>query len=105
MDAQTRRQKIEEMLQSEPNDPELRYMQAMEYASEGNDVEAARCFEDLIAVAPHYPPAYHTGARVLVRLNRIAEAKAILERGIPIAFAQGNTHAAGEMQELFDSLE
>jgi cytochrome c-type biogenesis protein CcmH/NrfG len=105
MNTKTRRQQIEEMLSDEPNDPELRYMQAMEYASEGNDPEAARCFQELLAVAPTYPPAYHMGARVLQRLNRSAEAKAILERGIPIAFAQGNTHAAGEMQELLESLE
>ncbi|MCI0681220.1 MAG: hypothetical protein L0Y71_03875 [Gemmataceae bacterium] len=101
----TRKQFILDHLQNEPNDPELRYMLAMEYASEDNDLEASRCFEELTAVAPDYVPAYHTGARTLVRLNRVAEAKALLERGIPIAFAQGNTHAAGEMQELLTSLD
>ncbi len=101
----TRKQQILDMLNAEPNDPELRYMLAMEYVSEGNDAEAARCFEELIAVAPNYAPGYHTGARVLARLNQIAEAKTILERGIPIALAEGNSHAAGEMQELLNSLD
>ena len=105
MTAPTRRQQILDMLQDQPNDPELRYMLAMEYASEGNDAEAARCFEELVAVAPNYAPGYHMGARALVRLNRIAEAKAILARGIPAALAGGNEHAAGEMQELLASLE
>jgi hypothetical protein len=101
----TRKEQILEMLKAEPNDPELRYMLAMEFVSEGNDLDASRSFEELTAVAPNYVPAYHTGARTLVRLNHVAEAKALLERGIPIAFAQGNAHAAGEMQELLDSLE
>jgi len=101
----TRKQQILEMLEAEPNDPELRYMLAMEHVSEGNDLEASRCFEELTAVAPNYVPAYHTGARTLARLNHVAEAKALLNHGIPIAFAQGNSHAAGEMQELLDSLE
>ena len=105
MTAKTRKQQIIDMLLDDPNDPELRYMLAMEYAGEGNDAEAVRCFEELIAVAPTYPPAYHMGARAMLRLDRSAEAKAVLERGIPIAFAQGNAHAAGEMQELLASLE
>lgn len=105
MAAKTRKQQILEMLVDEPNDPELRYMLAMEHASEGNDAEAAQCFGELIAVAPNYPAAYHMGARALVRLNRIAEAQAMLQRGIPAALAQGNSHAAGEMQELMESLE
>lgn len=93
------------MLLDAPDDPELRYMLAMEYAGEGNDAESVRCFEELIAIDPNYAPAYHMGARALVRLDRIAQAKAILARGIPAALAQGNEHAAGEMQELLGSLE
>ena len=105
MATKTRKQQILDMLVDEPKDPELRYMLAMEHASEGNDAEAARCFEEMIAVAPNYPAAYHMGARTLVRLNRISEAQAMLQRGIPAALAQGNSHAAGEMQELMESLE
>ena len=105
MSAKTRKQNILDMLQDEPNDAELRYMLAMECASEGNDAEAVGRFEELIAVAPNYAPGYHMGARALVRLDRIADAKALLQRGIPAALAQRNEHAAGEMQELLASLE
>src|SRR5262249_2572071 len=105
MSAPSRKQQILDMLLDTPDDPELRYMLAMEYASEGSDAEAIRCFEELIAVAPSFAPAYHMGARALVRLDRIGEANAILTRGIPIAQGQGNEHAAGEMQELLASLE
>lgn len=99
-----RREKIEAMLRDEPNDAELRYMLAMEYASVGDDAGAVDRFRELIAVAPDYPPGYHMGARALSRLGRAPEAKAMLESGIPIAQRVGNFHAAGEMQELLSQL-
>ena len=101
----SRIEKIEAMLAEMPDDPELRYMLAMEHASAGDDVQAVRCFQELIAVTPTYPPAYHQGGRALGRLNRVAEAKALLLQGIPIAQQQGDHHAAGEMSEFLESLE
>ena len=101
----SRREQIEAMLAEEPNDPELRYMLAMDFVSAGDDTGAARCFQELIEVAPNYPPAYHQGGRTLQRLNRITEARALLQRGIPIAQSQGDHHAAGEMSELLQSME
>ncbi|MBM3994466.1 MAG: tetratricopeptide repeat protein [Planctomycetes bacterium] len=105
MDSASRRQKIEAMLADEPNDPELRYMLAMEYVSGGDDAEAVRCFRELIAVAPNYPPAYHQAGRALQRLGQIAEARDVLTQGIPIAQKKGDQHAAGEMAELLQSME
>lgn len=100
-----RRAQIEAMLAEEPDDPELRYMLAMEHVSAGDDAGAVTCFEELIRRAPNYPPAYHMAARTLQRLDRIAEAKAMLQRGIPVALAAQNTHAAGEMQDLLAMLD
>lgn len=105
MPTKSRREQIEAMLADDPNDPELRYMLAMEHASAGDDVRAIGCFEELIQVVPNYPPAYHMAGRTLQRLNRVADARAILLQGIPIAQKQGDHHAAGEMAELLQSLE
>jgi cytochrome c-type biogenesis protein CcmH/NrfG len=105
MSTKSRKDQIEEMLKDEPNDPELRYMLAMEHASTGHDAEAVRCFEDLIVRCPHYAPGFHQGGRTLARVGRIDEARAVLRKGIPVALEQGNEHAAGEMQELLASLE
>ena len=99
--AKSRREQIEAMLANEPTDPELHYMLAMEYVSAGDDVEAVRCFRELIQVAPTYPPAYHMAGRALQRLNRIDEARTLLTQGIPIAQKQGDSHAAGEMTETY----
>src|SRR5687768_10175729 len=92
----SRLEQIRAMLADEPNDPELRYMLAMEHASQGDDAAAVGCFEELIRIAPNYAPAYHQAGRALQRLDRSAEARRLLEAGIPVAQAQGNEHAAGE---------
>src|SRR5262249_30786229 len=105
MAAKTRKQQIEEMLADAPDDPELRYMLAMEHVSAGDDQGAVRCFQELFARAPDYPPACHQAGRALQRLGRLEEARAVLQRGIPAALKQGDTHAAGEMQELLNYLD
>src|SRR5262245_52615852 len=105
MAAKSRKQQIEEMLTDMPDDPELHYMLAMEHASAGDDAGAVGCFEKLLTLAPDHAPAYHQAGRALHRLGRIAEARAMLQRGIPIALSKGNDHAAGEMQELLNNLE
>jgi predicted Zn-dependent protease len=100
-----RREQIEAMLREEPNDPELRYMLAMEHVSANDDAAAVACFEELLRRRPDFPPAYHMAARALQRLDRIAQAREMLQRGIPIAQARQEAHSAGEMQELLDMLE
>ena len=101
----SRLQQIEAMLTDEPNDPELRYMLAMEHISLGNDAGAVDAFNALIAIAPEYPPAYHMAGRTLQRLGRIREARDVLTRGIPISLKIGNAHAAGEMEGLLETLD
>jgi tetratricopeptide (TPR) repeat protein len=101
----TRKEQIEAMLKDEPHDAELRYMLAMEHVSLGDDPAAASVFQNLITDAPTHAPAYHMLGRTLQRLGRIKEAKELLQTGIPIAMQAGNTHAAGEMQELLENLD
>ncbi len=105
MTINSRKKKLEAMLAEEPNDPELRYMLAMEHVSGGEDDAAVRCFQELLKCSADYPPAYHQAGRALHRLGRIAEARTMLERGIPVALKRGDSHAAGEMQELLDNLD
>jgi Tfp pilus assembly protein PilF len=105
MTPKTRKQRFEEMLADAPDDAEMRYGLAMEYVSEGDDAGAVRVFEESFRRNPDYPPAYHMAGRALQRLNRIAEARQVLERGIQVAQRQRDQHAAGEMQELLDNLE
>jgi predicted Zn-dependent protease len=105
MAAKSRLEQITELLKDDPDDPELRYMLAMEHVSAGNDPEAVRCFEELIRRCPEYAPGFHMAARALLRLNRVQETRAVLQRGIAAATRKNDLHAAGEMQELLASLE
>ena len=100
----TRKERLEAMLADAPDDPELRYMLAMEYVSAQDDAGAVACFQELLRRVPSYPPAYHQAARALQRLDRIAEARSMLQRGIPVALAQNDAHTAGEMQQLLEFL-
>jgi Flp pilus assembly protein TadD len=105
MTAENRIAKLEQLLAAEPDDPETRYALAMEYARAGDDEQAVRCFRELLERSPDYPPAYHQAGRALDRLGRTAEARDVLQRGIPVALRRGDPHTAGEMQGLLDSLD
>jgi predicted Zn-dependent protease len=98
---------IEALLQDDPNDAFLRYGLAMEYDGAGDSETAVRMFRELIALDPAKPyvPAFHMGAQTLLKLRRTTEAIEILRQGIAAAQAQGNLHAAGEMQGLLDTLD
>lgn len=101
----SRRQQIEEMLADEPNDAFLRYGLAMEYVSAGNDEAAARCFQELVAVAPDYVPAYLQAGQVLLRLGRSGDARTFWGQGITVARKAGDAHAAEEMQGFMAGLD
>ena len=100
----SRREKIEAMLKDEPEDQFLRYSLACEYDNEDRADESLALFQGLIADQPPHVHAFFRGAQLLVKLDRIAEARAMLRAGIEIARQQGELHAAGEMGELLASL-
>jgi predicted Zn-dependent protease len=100
----TRREKIEAMLKDEPQDQFLRYSLACEYDNEGRNDESLALFQGLIADQPPQVHAFFRGAQLLVKLDRIAEARAMLRDGIEVARQQNELHAASEMGELLVSL-
>ncbi|MEX2173149.1 MAG: tetratricopeptide repeat protein [Pirellulaceae bacterium] len=104
MAEQSRRDKIEAMLQREPQDQFLRYGLAVEYVNEGRTDEAAALFDALMRDTPPHVPSFFRCAQMLVADDRISEARAALRTGIEAAREQGNAHAAGEMSELLASL-
>lgn len=105
-----RMERIEAMLADDPDDAFLRYGLAMEHASAGDDASCAEVLRELIArsAASPYIPAYLQAGQALVRLDRIAEACAVLKDGIETAGKLGTAdamHARGEMQGLLSSVE
>ena len=102
-----RLQQIEAMLVDEPNDPFLRYGLAMEHTSLGDDATAVAVLRELIALNPEppYVPAYLQAGQALMRLDREADAAAMLRAGIAAAKLTGNDHARGEMEGFLATLE
>ena len=99
-----RREKIEAMLKTEPGDPFLRYSLACEYDNEDRSEESLAMFRELMADKPPHVHSFFRGAQLLVKLDRIEDARAALREGIEISRQQGELHAAGEMGELLASL-
>jgi tetratricopeptide (TPR) repeat protein len=100
----TRREKIEAMLRDEPGETFLRYSLACEYDNEERFDEALNLFRGLMSDSPPHVASFFRGAQLLVKLDRIEDARTLLREGIEIARQQGDMHAAGEMGELLASL-
>jgi hypothetical protein len=100
----SRREKIEDLLASDPADQFLRYSLAMELDKEGDHERSLGQFAGLMADPAPYVPAFFMAAQQLARLARIDEARAALRDGIEQARAAGDSHAAGEMSEFLASL-
>ncbi len=101
----TRRERIEEMLQTDPRDPFLRYSLAMEYRKEDKHHESLQLLTELAHTeSPKYVAAFFMASQQLVELERLDEARALLRDGIEEARLQNNLHAAAEMSELLSQI-
>lgn len=99
-----RREKIEQMLESDPDDQFLQYSLAMELRKEGQHEASLNLLGRLTNNSPPMVPAFFMAAQQLVDLDRVDEARERLRAGIDEARNQGDTHAAGEMSEFLASL-
>ncbi len=100
----SRREKIEAMLADDPHDSFLRYSLAMELEKEGAHELSLAQLRGLMQDEPPYVAAFFRSGQMLARLQRLAEARDALRRGIEQARVQGDAHAAGEMSEFLASL-
>ena len=100
----SRREKLEGMLASAPDDQLLRYMLAMELDREGQTEQSLQHFQTLMSAATPYVPAFLMAGQMLMRLTRSAEARHVFQQGIRQAELQQNSHAAGEMAGFMATL-
>lgn len=54
--------------------------------------------------APDYGGAYYHGVRLLARLDRLDEARTLLETGLAVNRRQNDRHNVAELQALSDEL-
>ena len=104
MASKSRKEQIQDMLANDPNDAELRYFLAMEHQSSGEEEDALKCFQDLMALAPDYVPTYVQAGQLLNRLQREDEARQVYRNGIAAAHKKGDRHAAEEMEAFLDGI-
>ena len=100
----TRRQMLEEFVAKKPDDAFSRYGLAMECMNSGDPAAADTHFRALLERNSDYIPAYLMYGQLLVREQRIEEAKQVLANGIVAAVKKGNEHARSEMEALLTEL-
>lgn len=101
----TRIEKIRTMLQAEPRDLFLRYALAMELDSAGDSAASLALYRELMGEQPPHVPSYFRAGQILARMGEHLQAADTLRLGIRHAEAQGDSHAAGEMNDLLQSLD
>jgi len=95
---------LKEHLAEYPNDAFGRYGLAMEYANSGDQEAALAEFATLLKNNPDYTAGYFMAAQTLVRAERVADAKKMLDEGIASARSTGNLHAQSEMEAMLAEL-
>ncbi len=90
----SRREKLEVMLQSSPDDQMLRYMLAMEFDKEGNSARSLELFDGLMTATTPYVPAFLMAGQLLTRVGRVEDARKTFSAGIQQAQQQNNSLSA-----------
>jgi len=95
---------LKNILAQNPTHTFARYGLAMEYANHGHLEEAAEEFRRLLDADPKYAAAYYHFGRTLEKLDRIDEARTVLEAGIALTTQTGDAHTRSELQAALELL-
>jgi predicted Zn-dependent protease len=100
-----RRVKLEASLREDPSDTFLRYGLALQCLREGDVAEGRERLLALIADHPDDQVAAHQQlGQSYAEADERDAASTTLRKGIALAHARGDDHAAAEMEQLLDSL-
>ena len=103
--ATDRMQKLQAMLERDPNDSFLLYAIALEHKKGGDYPEALQWFARVIAKDPGYAVAYHQAALTHEAAGDVDAAKKMYRAGIGAAEKKGDQHAAEEMRAALSMIE
>jgi Tfp pilus assembly protein PilF len=97
-------EKIKELLVQNGADNFLEHALALEYIKLGNDAEARRIFEELLARDVNYVGSYYHLAKLLERTGETELAINWYEKGMNKATEQGDNHSLNELRSAYDDL-
>ena len=100
-----RMQKLQSMLQRDPNDTFLLYAIALEHKKAGEHAEALRWLVRVVEQDPEYCVAYHQAGLTHEAAGDTEGAKKAYVEGIAAARKKGDSHAAEEMQAALSMIE
>lgn len=101
----SRLEMIEQMLKKDPTDDFLVYAAALENRKFGKVDKAIDLLTGLMKRSPDYLGTYYQLGKLLEETGREAEAIETYKAGIPIARAQNDLKASGELGEALMFLE
>jgi len=100
-----RMQKLQQMLEKEPNDTFLLYALALEHKKAGSYPQALIYLSRVLQKDPSYCVAYQQAGQVHELAGDVESAKRAYHDGIAAAQKKGDHHAAEEMQSALQMLD
>lgn len=97
-------EKIKEMLLENPMDSFLCHALALEYIKLGNDEEARKLFESILANEPGYIGSYYHLAKLLEKTGETEKAIKVYEKGMEEASKAADNHSLSELKSAFEEL-
>ncbi len=91
---------LTKLLTIDPEDADVPYMIALEYAKADDPETAITWLDRALALDPRYHYAYFQKAKMLSEIGEEDDALAVIDAGIAQATADGHAKAVGELQEL-----
>ena len=98
-------EQLKEYLRATPNDSFLQHALALENIKVGNDEEAKKLFENILANDSTYVGSYYHLAKLLERQNNTLKAIEIYKTGMLQAKAAKDNHSYNELMMALEDLE
>lgn len=101
----SRIEKLQEFLQSTPNDSFLQHALALEYVKIGDDAAARNLFETILEREPGYTGSYYHLGKLLERSGDNTAAIEVYKKGMEETKKAADNHAYGELRGALEELE
>ena len=99
-----KREQLEELLKSDPDDVFLQYGLAMTYVAEGDTAQGLEQLAAIIGNHPDYVAAYFQRGQLLADEGEIEDAREVITLGIEAARRVKDSHAESEMLGFLEML-